>query len=378
MSEAVHTPRKETAIASWRAHPIFYALIATIVTVGAVLGCVALEHPRAAAQSPATSSPALTVTIAAPRRMVWPTSLQAPGPIAPWQEASIGTQIGGYQLIEVRVNVGDRVQKGQVLARLNPELLLADEAQLVASDDQARANLRRVLSLRGSGAVSDQDILQFQTGAKTADALLAAKRVQLRYTEVRAPDDGTISARPATLGAVVPVGQELFRLILQDRLEWRGELTAAQLTHIAIGQHVALHLPDGGTATATVRQIAPSLGAQSRLGVVYADLMPGSSARAGMYANGQIIFGEANALVIPAESVVIRDGRSYVLKLADRSATPHVVLLSIVTGRRRGDDVEIVSGLNESDRVVVAGAGFLNDGDVVRVANGAPAQDATQ
>jgi RND family efflux transporter MFP subunit len=310
--------------------------------------------------------------------MVWPMSLQAPGAIAPWQEASIGTQIGGYQLIEVRVNVGDRVEKGQVLARLNPELLLADEAQLVASDDQARANLRRVLRLRGSGAVSDQDILQFQTGAKTADALLAAKRLQLRYTEVRAPDDGTISARPATLGAVVPVGQELFRLILQDRLEWRGELTAAQLMHIAIGQHVALRLPDGGTATATVRQIAPSLGAQSRLGIVYADLKPGSSARAGMYADGQIIFGEANALVVPAESVVIRDGRGYVLKLADRSATPHVVLQSIVTGRRRGGDVEIVSGLNESDRVVVAGAGFLNDGDVVRVANGAPARDATQ
>jgi multidrug efflux pump subunit AcrA (membrane-fusion protein) len=74
---------------------------------------------------------------------------------------------------------------------------------------------------------------------------------------------------------------------------------------------------------------------------------------------------------VPAQSVVVRDGRNYVLKLMDESATPRVSRLEVVTGRRQGDDVEIVRGLSEKDRIVAQGAGFLGDNDVVRVAPGA-------
>jgi RND family efflux transporter MFP subunit len=300
---------------------------------------------------------------------MWPVTIEASGSIAAWQEASIGTQVGGYQLIDVRVNVGDQVRKGQVLALFDPALLRADEAQLEANYDQAAANRQRILSLQSSGAVSDQDVLQFVTQARTADALLTSKRLQLRYTAVLAPDDGAISARTATLGAVVPVGQELFRLIRQNRLEWRGEMTAAQLALIDVGQKIELSLPDGTLATATVRQTAPSLDAQSRLGIAYADIVPGSLARAGMYANGRVALRNNSALVVPAETVVVRDGRSYVLAVADRSPTPRVSLRPVLVGRRRGEEVELVSGVGDSDRLIVQGAGFLNDGDVVRLAD---------
>ncbi|HEY4316023.1 MAG TPA: efflux RND transporter periplasmic adaptor subunit [Herbaspirillum sp.] len=347
--------------------------LAVIVIAGAAALVVQRSNPAAKTAAPATA-PALTVTSAAPRRLQWPTTLEASGAIAAWQEASIGTQIGGYQLIDVRVNVGDQVQKGQILARLDPALLLAEQTQLQANLDQAEANRKRMQSLQGSGGVSDQDILQFVTQAKTAAAQLASKQLQLRYTNVVAPDDGVISSRTATLGAVAPVGQELFRLIRRNRLEWRGELTAAQLPHIGIGQQIALTLPDGSSAAARVRQTAPSLDAQSRLGIVYADLVAGSLARAGMYASGRIELGQSPALAIPAQSVVIRDGRSYVLKLADDSATPKVVQQAVTVGRRNGADAEIVQGLNEADRIVVQGAGFLNDGDTVRLA--ASAQSA--
>jgi RND family efflux transporter MFP subunit len=348
---------------------LVYLSIAALLAAGLVVGVAALDRRHADAASPIQPTPTLTVTSAMPRRAVWPMTLEASGAIAPWQEASIAAQIGGYQLIDVRVNVGDQVEKGQVLARLDPALLEADETLLRANDDEAEINLRRFSSLQRSGAASDQVALQHVTQAKTAAALLAAKRLQLRYTEVRAPDDGAISSRSATLGAVTPVGQELFRLIRQNRLEWRGELTAGQLAHIAPGQQIGLSLPDGGTAAARIRQIAPSLDPLSRLGIVYADIAPGGSARAGMYANGRVVLGQADSLAVPAQSVVIRDGRNYVLKLADLSANPRVSLQPVVIGRRQGDEVEIVSGVNDDDRLVVEGAGFLNDGDVVRVVN---------
>jgi RND family efflux transporter MFP subunit len=355
------------------AHRWLYLSLGVLLAVSLGIAAAALKFRPAVAGSPLRPAAALTVTCATPHRAVWPLALEASGPIAPWQEASIGTQIGGYQLIDVRANVGDLVRKGQVLARLDPALLQADEVQLQANADQANANRERIISLQSSGAVSDQDVLQLVTQAKTADALLHSKHLQLHYTEVLAPDDGAISARTATLGAVVPLGQELFRLIRQNRLEWRGQLTAAQLARIERGQLIELSLPDGTVASARVRQTAPSLDAQSRLGTVYADIIPGSRARAGMYANGRVVLGETSALVIPAESVVIRDGRSYVLKLLDRGAESRVSLRPVVVGRRQGDQVEITSGVTNDDQLVVQGAGFLNEGDVVRLAGGAGA-----
>ena len=348
-----------------RARTLYAAAAAFVIIGGAA---VVISTSRGGKAEPVIQvAPALTVTCATPREAAWPSTLAASGAIAPWQEAIIGTRIGSYQLIDVRVNVGDEVKKGQILARLDSDLLHADEMQLQANYDQAEANHQRAVRLKSSGATSDQSALQFETEAKSSAALLVSKRLQLRYTEVVAPDDGVISARMAALGAVVPAGQELFRLIRQNRLEWRGELTAAQIAQVAPGQHVALTLPDGGAAVASVRQIAPSLDAQSRLGIVYADLEPGSRARAGMYASGEVELGERRGLVAPAESVVLRDGRSFVLALADFSATPRVSLRAVTVGRRRGDEVEILQGLGASDRVVVAGAGFLNDGDVVRL-----------
>ena len=353
-------------------------IAAALIAVGVALGIGAMpllgQHPTppTAATQAAVPAPALTVSTAAPRRMVWPATLAASGAVAPWQEASIGAQIGGYQLIDVRVNVGDHVKKGQLLAKFDPALLRADEAQLQAGFDQAAANLKRAEALGSGGALSAQDLLQARTLAKTAAAQLASKQLQLRYTEVLAPDDGTISSRTATLGAVASVGQELFRLIRQNRLEWRGELTAQQLAQIRPGQEIMLMLPEGTVATAHVRETAPELDTQSRLGMVYADLTPGSHARAGMYADGRVILRESPALAVPAESVVIRDGRSYVATVTLVGGVPRVRMQSVTVGRRQGGDAEITAGLNPGDQVIVQGAGFLNEGDVVRLSSQAP------
>ena len=350
-----------------------------VVVIVAIAAAVLLRRDKGTATGETGQrAPALTVTVAAPQRADWPTVTTASGAIAPWQEASIGTQIGSYQLVEVLVNVGAHVRKGQVLARLNPALLRAEEAQLLANYEQAEANRTRALGLKGSGAMSDQEVLQYVTQAKTAAASLAAKRLQLRYTNVTAPDDGAISARTATLGAVVPAGQELFRLIRQNRLEWRGELTAAQLDQVSVGKDITLDLPDGGNATARVRQIAPALDNGTRLAIAYADVRPGSRARAGMYASGQIVLGHSSALVVPAASVIVRDGKSHVLKIAGAGDTPKVTLQPVTVGRRNGGQAEIVRGLRDGERVVVEGAGFLNDGDVVRIGKAAPRAGAVR
>jgi RND family efflux transporter MFP subunit len=343
---------------------ILPALVVLVLVGGAAFALANRQDEVIKDKSPA---PAMTVTSAMPRPLQWSDTFEASGSIAPWQEAIVGTQIGGYRLIDVRANVGDQVKKGQLLAAIDADLLRADLAQLQATWEEAEADRERALKLKSTGAVSEQEVVQLITRAKRAAASLEAKQLELRYTKIVAPDDGAISSRTATVGAVMPVGQELFRLIRANRLEWRGELTAAQLARVRAGLRIQLNLPDGGIAGATVRQTAPALDPQSRLGIVYADLDAGSRARAGMYASGQVVLENTPALVVPAESVVIRDGRNYVVALDGAGATPKVVLLPVTVGRRSGREVEVARGLDPQQRVVVRGAGLLNDGDVVRV-----------
>lgn len=334
-------------------------------------------HPAAPTAS------ALTVTEVLARTIEWPTTLDATGAIAPWQEAVVGSQASGLRIAELHVGVGDVVRRGQLLARFDAAMLRADEAQLLAGLAQAEslaaqadANRERTLQLKGSGGISEQEILQYVTQAATARAQvdsaraqLNSKRLQLRHADVMAPDDGEISARSATLGAVASSGQELFRLVRKSRLEWRGELTARQLAAVTLGQSISLTLPDGRSAQARIRQIAPLLDERSRLGVVYADIAPGSTARGGMYASGQIALAPSNALVVPASSVVIRDGRSFVFRLIGTGATLKVRAQVVTTGRRHGMEIEILQNLAQGDRVVAQGAGLLNDGDTVRIAS---------
>lgn len=371
------TPKHSSALVEGRAGWTWLVRVACGIAALAAISIQPFGGPgNAATGTPAPAVPipvpALTVTTATLKEVNWPIVLNATGSIAAWQEASVGAQIGGYQLTEVHADVGDHVSRGQILARFDPALLQAEEAVLLANYEQAEANHQRALELQGRGAISDQDALQSITLARTAAASLAGKRLQLRYTTVVAPDAGTISARTATLGAVASTGQELFRLIRQDKLDWRGELTAMQLAQVRIGQEVTLQLPDASTATATVRQTSPTLDEQTRLAIVYADIHPGSNARAGMYAEGRIELGHSSALVVPAESVIIRDGRSNVPTLAEAGAIATVALRQVTVGRRLGEEIEITQGLDAGQQVVVQGAGFLNDGDIVRIVPEAP------
>jgi RND family efflux transporter MFP subunit len=327
----------------------------------------------------------LAVRSAVARMEQWPETIEAFGNIVPWEEMIVSAHIEGQPLIELRANVGNRVRKGQVLARFDTAMLIAEVRRLRAEVEQAMAEVRqanaerdRALQLADSHAISEKEVVQRVTAAQIAAARLNASRAQLSAREldlqradVMAPDDGTISARNAQVGMVGTPGLEMFRIIRHDRLEWRGELTAAQLSRVVPGQQVQLSLPRGATANARIRRLAPAMNMQTRLATIYADIEPGGSARAGTYVNGRIALAERPALVVPASSVVVRDGYSFAFKVIVEGEARRVTQQRVEVGRGTGTDVEILAGLSDGERVVAQGAGFLDDGDSVRVATGA-------
>ncbi|VCU69450.1 Nickel and cobalt resistance protein CnrB [Pigmentiphaga humi] len=365
---------------------------ASLLAACAGLALAATLHAAGSDAAGPAPRPALTVSAVQPQMQSLRIALQANGSIMAWQEASIGAEIGGLRLQEVRVNVGDSVKAGQVLATFAAETVQADIAQAraalaeaQASAAEARANAERAQSLKASGALSEAQINQYLTGGQTAQArvesaraALASQELRLRYTQVRAADSGVISSRTATVGAVVNPGTELFRMIRKGRLEWRAEVTSAEVARIRVGNPATVTAASGEQLQGKVRAIAPTADPQTRNTLVYVDLpgvdAAGSSAKAGMFARGVFQLGTASALTVPQESVVMREAFSYVFAIGPDN---RVAQRKVQTGRRDGGRVEILDGLTADARIVGRGAGFLTDGDTVRVAD-APAAPAAR
>jgi RND family efflux transporter MFP subunit len=334
-------------------------------------------------QGSTPAKPTLTVTTAQPLQASWAQKISANGSLAAWQEAIIGAEVNGLKITDVRVNVGDRVQRGQVLATLQSDTLRAELAQAegtlaeaTASAQEAKAQADRARALQQQGFFSAAQLSQALAAEASASARVQSARalvqlqgVRLSQTEVKASDAGVISARQATVGSVVGAGTELFRLIRQGRLEWRAEVTAADVGRIQLGAPVQVTAASGQVLIGKVRMVAPSVDMQTRNALVYVDLPAATgSARAGMYAKGEITLGQSQAITVPQTAVVVRDGFSYVYAVG---ADQKVTQLKVQTGRLSGDRLEVLSGLKPDARVVVSGGAFLNHGDTVRVVDAA-------
>ncbi|WP_191488508.1 efflux RND transporter periplasmic adaptor subunit [Pseudomonas sp. FEN] len=344
------------------------AAAALIVSGWLIFGRAGLAP--AALPAPATS---LSVEAVQPHPEDWPQELVASGALAPWQEAVISAETGSLRIASLNADIGDRVKKGQVLATLAADSVLAEEnkqqaavAQARAQLQEARSNARRAALVGQSGALSEQQLEEYRVKVQTAEANLASANADLRSTRIKlaqtrivAVDDGVISGRKALLGDVVAAGAELFRMIRDGRIEWQAELDARQLSRVRVGQTARLQLPGGIAVEGRVRLVSPMLDSKTSRALVYVSLPVGSMARAGMYASGRIELAPSMALSVPDTAVVLRDGRSYVFVLGPDL---HVSQQGVEVGRRRGRAVEIVAGLAEQEQIVRSGAAFLSDG----------------
>jgi HlyD family secretion protein len=360
------------------------AIIFVATTLGFIPGTLlfssqtqAQGKPAAAASAPVAKA-ALSVTAVSPASGSLALKLPANGSIAAWQEASIGAEVNGLKLTEVRVNVGDVVKRGQVLATFSSETAQADLLQARASLAEAEAsaadaiaNAQRAATLKDTGALSTQQIAQFNTQEQTAKARVQAARAQVTAAQVRlknsqlvAPDNGVISARMATVGSVVGAGAELFRMVRQGRLEWRAEVTSSEIARIKPGATATIIAASGAQVQGKVRVIAPTVDPQTRNALVYVDIAQHPDVKAGMYARGEFALGNATALTLPQQALVLRDGFSYAMRI---DAGNKVSQVKLQTGKRSGDAVEIIAGAKAGERFVASGAAFLADGDTVQV-----------
>lgn len=367
---------------TWYKNRIFLGAIVLIIGISIYFIFTISANRPAHSNTPPEKQAALTVNIELPRQQNLPRQINANGNIAPWQEAIVSSEADGLRLAEIYVNVGDRVGKDQLLARFDPETVAADLAQAeaalaeaLANKDEASTNAQRARQLKNTGALSELQIDQYLAADKTARARVQQAKAQVQYqrlrmekTRVLAPDDGIISARSATVGHVANRGNELFRLIRQERLEWRAELTAAELPLLKPGMSAVLRTTAGTELTGRIRALAPSLDLQTRNAIVYVDITPTQQqqlgVKAGMFAQGTFHVGEISALTVSQSALVSREGFHYLFAVNDAG---NVSEIKVEIGQLYQGRFEILTGLQPDMRIVTSGASFLNHGERVRV-----------
>jgi RND family efflux transporter MFP subunit len=346
--------------------------VALCVLMGAALAACSKQESTTGPKA------ALSVTIAHVAIRPLQRTIVVSGSVAAWEELPVGSEASGLAIKDVLVEEGDMVKKGQLLAKLNDSVLKAQLAQQNANVEAARAafveaqaNLKRTQDLRTQGVVSVQAEDSALAAARTAAATLVARQGAKTETEARiaqtrivAPADGLISSRSAVIGQIVSAGTELFRIVRNSQLELRADVPETQLPLLRAGFKAEVTADGVKPVVGTIRLVSPSVDTRTRLGTVYVTLPMDSGYRTGMFARASIKTDPVEAMVVPAESIAYRDGKSGLFVVDAQNA---VSFRKVDTGERLADKAEILSGIKVGEEIVVKGAGLLEDGDHVEI-----------
>ncbi|MCJ2060290.1 efflux RND transporter periplasmic adaptor subunit [Methylobacterium sp. J-048] len=358
----------------------------------------------AAVPDAAAIAPAVTVVPAQRREIV--ERAVVTGTLVPRDEILVAPEVEGLRITELLVEEGDRVTKGQVLARLSQEMIVTQEAsnvaavaraeaaivqaksqivQAEAANVEAKQSLERAQSLAKTGnataAVLEQRVSAAQGaegrlaaakgGLQSAEADLATARaagseIALRRarTDIRAPEAGIVNRRTARVGAsVTSAGEPLFRLIARGEIELEGEVPETSLARIAVGDPASLDLDDGRQLRGKVRRVYPEVDRATRLGKVRIRLTDDPALRIGAFARGTVEVARREGIAVPVSSLLYAaDGQASVLVARDG----RVEARAVTPGLSSEGYTELQSGVAAGESVVARAGSFLRDGDRVR------------
>lgn len=255
------------------------------------------------------------------------------------------------------------VEARDTTAKVAEEQVRSAEQKVKAAEFAAQQSRERLSMVESGGRTEDIAIARAELEQRKAS--VARLEAQIAQTIIRAPDDGLISKREGHIGDTSTAGKPLFYMVRGSRLELKANVPEKDLFCLKPGQPVIIRSDATGLARfeGRVREIRPEVEIDTRLGTVRIDVPSNLGLKPGMFVEGRVALGEHSALTVPSQSVISRDNRHLVYVVEGDQVHER----QVVTGARAGDYVEVMQGLSEGEPVVVAGAGFLKDGDIVSV-----------
>ena len=315
------------------------------------------------------------VEVAVPSRGDVFATYRATATISSDSDAPATARVGG-EVVELIAEEGDRVEQGQVLARLDGERLRLEMLSARANLEQARKEYERNVDLHQRGLVS---AAMFEGLKFDLDALRATyelRKLNFEYSNIRAPIAGVVSSRDIKLGQNVDVNDVVYRVTDPSELKAELHIPQTELAKFSAGQAVVIEVDSmpGSQFPASIARISPTI--DTRNGTFRATAIIDNDDRLlapGMFARFTIAYEKhQNALLVPAEAIVAEDDRSTVFVVVDGEVTRRVV----ETGIACGDRVEILTGLDGGEFVVVVGHSGLRNGSKVLASNEVPSGHA--
>jgi RND family efflux transporter MFP subunit len=355
-----------------------YAGAGAVLVLAAIAWLLVRPHAGAATSDGDVAAPPL-ITVVVPALGAVTSKVSLTGLISARNDMPIGNEGDAGRISEVLVEAGDRVRKGQVLARLNPITAQSQLDEAEASLDEVRANVAVAQSewaraQQGDDLFSKEENERRRTTALTARAKLRAAEAQvvdarnkLAHTIILAPTDGIVLTRSAEVGQIaVPGSTVLFHLARDGQIEMRGQVAEQDVPRLALGQSATVRL-DGvaKTFTGTIWQIGAIIDAGTRQGTVRIVLPADQNLRPGAFARADIEVGSTSGVLLPQTAVLSDDQGTYVLVVGDDNKLER---RAVTLGGARSEGLLVSQGLNGTERVVAIAGAFLRTGETVAIA----------
>ncbi|HEY8389069.1 MAG TPA: efflux RND transporter periplasmic adaptor subunit [Parasegetibacter sp.] len=338
------------------------AIAGVIALIGWVLGKNKASNEAKTAIVAQSNNSAVSVRITEAIKTSIDQNATANGNFAPFQEINFASEISG-RITQVLVNEGHTVHKGQVLAIIRGDALNIDlESAQLAYQNAARDKERFENAFR-TGGVTQQQLDQIVLAYENAAARLEQAKIKVGDTYVRASIDGIVNKRYIEPGAVVSPGTQLFELVNVSRLKLKVNVNEMQVARLKNGDMATVKasvFPDKefkGKITFIAAKADQSLNFPVEIEVINA---PGSNLKAGMYGTAQFNFASSEPVILIPRTAFVGSVSTNQVFIADAENVAR--LRSVISGRVLGDQVEILDGIKEGERVITSGQINLSDG----------------
>jgi len=333
-----------------------------LITALAVLAGCGQKH-EAASLKTAAALPVIPVRVIKVESKKLASHEEAVGTVRAKLRATLEAKLSG-RIDQLPVRLGQQVKAGQLIAHLDAVEIQARLEHAQASLQQAEREWTRTKALFDQQAATRSEYDAADSRYSLAKAALAEARAMLGYVEIHAPFDGVVTRKWVDVGDLASPGKALVELEDPAALQLEADIPEAIASRVQLDTQLGIlveGLPNG--LTGTVSEIAPTADPASRTLRVKLDLPSGSSVRSGQFARLVMMVGESDSIRVPATAVVQRGQLEIVFAVTNQTAQLHLVK----TGRRVGNEVEILSGLEVGDSVVIEGAAQLVDTQPVTV-----------
>lgn len=336
----------------------------TLVLLPIFLAALALTscgHKRERSKENASSLPSAQVRVQKVESKSRAVTEEVVGTMRAKLHATLEAKLSG-RIDKLPVVLGQRVKAGELVARLDAAEINARLEQAQASLEQAERDWKRVSVLFEQQAATRSEYDAAQSRERLAKGAAAEAKAMMSYVEVVAPFDGVVTKKWVDVGDLAAPGKPLISIEDPSALQLEADVPQAVASHVQRDARLGARV-DGvaGELTGTVSEIAPSADPVSRTFRVKVDLAKQPGLSSGQFARLLVPVGEHSSLRVPVSAIVERGQLGIAFVVENQHAQLHLVK----TGKRIGDEVEILSGLHAGDAVVIEGAALLTDGQPV-------------